>query len=217
MNSNAIISGNGLNPANIDRSDFTNSLVAEAERVGIISGFELTNLRTDLLSALAEIVGLYTKNESTSLKADTARELTASMMYNIDTYLLSLGDIGQALDQLRSRKPYELYGKGYLINKKHYENAKHLYGAARYSRIKNASEAYNKTLDQYFRYYLTHYDPRFSAHDKIYLTLMEFDIKGAFHIGEAVEVLKKIIDINNGRRADVTIISASETDTHAEE
>lgn len=217
MNSNGIISYSGLNPENIDRTDFTNSLAMEAHRAGIISEAELTTLRTNLMSALADIIGLYTKNESTSLKADTARDLTACMMYNIDTYLLSLGDIGQALEQLRDRKPYELYGKGYLINKKLYETAKHLYGAARYNRLKNASEAYNKTLDKYFRYYLTHYDPRFSAHIKIYLTLTEFGISGAFHINEAVDVLKKIIDINNGRKADVTITEEISPDTHAEE
>lgn len=217
MNSNGIISYNGLNPDNIDRSDFTNSLAMEAHRAGIFSEFELNRIRTDLMTALAEIIGLYTKNESTSLKADTARDLTACMMYNIDTYLLSLGDIGKALEQLRDRKPYELYGKGYLINKKLYETAKHLYGAARYNRLKNASEAYNKTLDQYFRYYLTHYDPRFSAHNKIYITLIEFGIKGAFHINEAVEVLKKIIDINNGRKSDVTITAEINHDTLAEE
>lgn len=216
MTNNGIISYSGLNPENIDRSDFTNSLAMEAHRVGIISEFELTTIRTNLMTALAEIIGLYTRNESTSLKADTTRELTASMMYNIDTYLLSLNDIGQALEQLRDRKPYELYGKGYLINKNYFETAKHLYGAARYNRLKNTSEAYNKTLDKYFRYYLTHYDPRFSAHIKIYLTLREFDINGAFHINEAVSVLKKIIEINNGRKADVTITAEAHPDNPSE-
>lgn len=216
MNSNGIISYSGLNTENIDRSDFTNSLAMEAHRAGIISEIELTALRTNLMSALAEIIGLYTKNESTSLRANTARELTACMMYNIDTYLLSLGDIGQALEQLRERKPYELYGKGYLINKKLYETAKHLYGAARYNRLKNASEAYNKTLDKYFRHYLTHYDPRFSAHNKIYITLVEFGIMGAFHIDEAIDVLKKIIEINNGRVSDVTITHQNDIPDEAE-
>lgn len=205
MNENGIVSYNGLNPENIDKSDFTNSLALEAVRAGIFTESDLDRIRTDLMNSLAEIIGLYTENQSSSLKADTARDLTESMMYNIDTYLLSLGDLAQALEQLRSRKTYELYGKGYLINKKHFETAKHLYGTARYSRLKNASEAYNKTLDKYFRYYLTHYDPRFFAHTKVYLTLIEYGISGSYHINEAVEVLKKLITINRGRQSDVTI------------
>ncbi len=217
MSNNEIISYNGLDPERIDKSDLTNSLVMEAYRVGIISDFELNRIRTDLMSALAEIIGLYTKNQSTSLKADTARELTACMMYNIDTYLLSIGNIGQALEQLRDRKPYELYGKGYLINQKLYETAKHLYGAVRYSRLKNASEAYNRTIDQYFHHYLKHYDPRFSAHNKIYITLVEYGISGAFHINEAVDVLRKLTEINNGRKADVTITAEVNHDKNLEE
>lgn len=217
MNENGIVSYSGLNPANIDRSDFTNSLVLEAVRAGIFTEFDLNSIRADLMNALAEIIGLYTQNKSSSIKAEIARDLTASMMFNIDTYLLSLGDLTLALDQLRNRKMYELYGKGYLINKKHFEMAKHLYGAARYSRLKNASEAYNKTLDKYFRYYLTNYDPRFFAHLKVYLTLMEYDISGSYHIAEAIDVLKKLITINRGRKADITITAETNPEIPAEE
>lgn len=217
MNESGIVSYSGLNSANIDKSDYTNSLVAEAVRAGVMSEGELDRIRTDLMNALSEIVGLYTENRSTSIKADTARELTASMLYNIDTYLLTIGNEKQALEQLQSRKMYELYGKGYLINKRYFETAKHLYGTVRFSRLKNASEAYNKTLDKYFRYYLTHYDARFTAHSKIYLTLIEYDIRGAYHICEAIEVLKRLIEINRGRQADITINAESDPGTPSEE
>ena len=217
MNDNSIVSYGELNPENLKRLDYTNTLTAEAVRVGLMTEAGLDSLRVDLMSALAEIVGLYTQNESTSVKADTARELTASMLYNIDTYLLSLKNHKQAITQLRERKAYELYGKGYLINKALFEKAKHLYGAARLSRLKNAGEAYNKTLDQYFHYYLTHYDPRFSAHLKVYLTLTEYKISGAFHINRAVDVLKRIIEINRGPKADITISAEKDPGTPSEE
>jgi len=217
MNEGGIIAYNSLNPENINRLDYTNTLAMEAFRVGLLTETELDNLRADLMTALAEIIGLFTKNESSSVKADTARELTASMMYNIDTYLQSFDDHSTALEELRTRKPYELYGKGYLINKKYFEEAKHLYGAVRYSRLKNASEAYNKTLDKYFHYYLTHYDPRFSAHLKIYLTLPEYRINGAFHIKKSVDVLKRLILVNRGRPSDVTIAAATDHGTPDEE
>ena len=205
MNNNGIVSYSALNQENIKRSDYTNTLAAEAFRVGLMTESEIDALRNDLMNALAEIIGLYTKNESSSVKAETARDLTASMMFNIDTYLLTLGDHEKALETLKTRKAYELYGKGYLINQKLFESAKILYGKARLTRLKNASEAYNKTLDKYFYYYLTHYDARFYAHNKIYLTLLAYKISGSFPIHMAIKVLNRILMINKGRQSDVMV------------
>ncbi len=216
--SDQITSYTGIDNRNVDPRNYTNTLAAEAFRVGLLSEDSLNILRGQLMEGLAEIIKLYTKDESSSVKADTAKELAASMLYNVDTYLLTLGDHGKALETLTERKAYELYGKGYAINKKLYETAKHLYGSARYNRIKNASEAYNKTLDQYFRYYLTNYDPRFNAHMKIYLTLNEYGINGAYYVDETVDVLNKLIAISRGNPSDVTVdLSRASLDPHATE
>lgn len=202
-----IVSYSGLDANNIDRENYTNTLAVEAVRVGIMSESDLDRIRQDLMIALSEVIGYYTKNESSSIKSETANELTNSMLYNIDTYLLSFGDDKKALETLLDRRMSELYGKGYLINSKYYEEAKILFGKARVSRLNNGSEEYNKTLDKYFRYYLTNYSPKFYAHNKIYLSLREYGLSGAYHIGEAVEVLKKIIEINHGTKADVVILN----------
>jgi len=217
MNEHGIVSYSALNHENLRRADYANTLAAEAFRVGLLNEEELESLRMDLMNSLSEIIGLYTRNESSSVKAETARELTASMMYNIDTYLLTFGDHGKALEALRTRKTYELYGKGYLINQKRYENAKILYGKVRLTRLKNASEAYNKTLDKYFHYYLTNYDARFSAHSKIYLTLIEYKISGSFHIDMAIKALNRLLEINRGRQADVMAEAADNSAPASEE
>lgn len=200
-----IIAYSGLNAENIDRSDYTNTLLLEAVRAGIAKESDIDRIRNDLMIALAEVIGYYTKNESSSIKAETANELSNSLVYNIDTYLLSFGDDKKAAETLLDRRMSELYGKGYLINRKYFEEAKILFGKARLSRLKNGSEEYNKTLDKYFRYYLTHYSPKFNAHEKIYLSLREYDLSGVYNIREAVDVLKKLVEINRGRQADVTI------------
>lgn len=192
---------------NITRKDYSVSLTAEAVRVGLWSEDDLTTLQAELMNALADVIGYYTENESSSVKTETARKLSLSMMYNIDTYLLSLGNHELALATLKDRRAIETYGRGYLINKRHYEDAKHLYGKVRFTRLKDAGEAYDRTLDKYFRYYLTDYNPMFSAQDKIYITLRKLGIDGAYHIDEAVEVLAKLLAINEGRAADVVLSS----------
>ena len=151
MTENNIVSFAEINPSNIDRGDYTNSLSLEALRVGIFTDADIDRLKNDLLDALAEVIGYYTKNESTSLKIDTAQKLSQSMIYNIDTYLLSLKNDKLAAAMLKERKPIEFYGKGYLMNQKNYKEAAVLFMRLRNNRLRSASEEYNKTLDKYFR------------------------------------------------------------------
>ena len=68
---------------------------------------DIDRIRGDLMTCLAEVIGYYTKGESSSVKAETARKLSLSMLYNIDTYLLSLGDNGAALRALGERRIYQ--------------------------------------------------------------------------------------------------------------
>jgi len=204
-----ILSFSALCDGNISRKDYSASLAAEAVRVGIWSEDDLTSLQTELMNALADVIGYYTKNESSSVKTETARKLSLSMMYNIDTYLLSLGNHELALATLKERRAIETYGRGYLTNKKHYEDAKHLYGRVRFTRLKDGGEAYDRTLDRYFLHYLTDYNPMFTSQDKIYITLRKFGIDGAFHIDEAVSVLKKLLIVNEGAASDVVLSAES--------
>ena len=206
---NALVASGTIDSTKVKHSDYTDSLAREAHRVGIFSDADVERIRADLLSALAEVIGYYTKGESSSVKAETARKLSLSMLYNIDTYLLSLGSDTEAARVLGERKMSELYGKGYLINKKLYEDAKFLYGKVRFTRLKNGGAEYDKTLDRYFYYYLTTYDPRFTAQDKIFLSLRKYGIDGAFHIDGALDALKKLYELNKGRQSDVIV---TETD-----
>lgn len=195
---------------NINKADYTNTLAAEALRTGFYSSNDLDKVKSGVMEALAEVVKLYTKNESSSVRTDTARDLAASLLYNIDTYLLSLKNDETAARTLLERNPIELYGKGYLINEKIYKEALVYFGKVRYTRLKTNDEAYNKTLDKYYKNYLSSYSAKFSAHNKIYLTLLHFGINGAFHIDEALEVLKKLLEINKGKQSDF-IIDHTET------
>lgn len=204
-----IISNSSLREENIRKYDYTNTLVAEANRVGILSEDDISRIRAELMNALADVIGYFTKNESSSVKKETARKLSLSMMYNIDTYLYSLANHELALATLKDRRAIESYGRGYLINKKHFEDAKHLYGKVRFTRLKDGGDAYDRTLDKYFHNYLGSYDPMFTAQDKIYLTISRFGINGAFHIDEAVDVLDKLLVINEGRKSDVVISDVS--------
>lgn len=204
-NGNSIIAHDSLNPENISLLDYTNTLVMEAFRAGLFTETDVTRIQTGLMETLSEVVGYYSNNHSTSIQTDKAKVFGQSILFNVDTHLMTFGDPRAALEELRTKRLADLYAKGYLINKKRFEKAKVLYARVRYTRLRNGSAEYNKTLDVKLKNYFASYDPRFTAHAKAYITLGEYGIRGAYRIDQMAEVLQKLIDVNNGRKADVTI------------
>lgn len=204
-NGNGLISRGSLNPENISLLDYTNTLATEAFRVGLFDESDIARIQTGLMETLSEVIGYYSNNHSTSIQTDKAKVFGQSILFNVDAHLMSLGDHHAAIEELRNKRLNELYGRGYLINSKRFEQAKVLYARARYTRLKNASDEYNKTLDVKLKNYFASYDARFTAHSKAYITLGEYGIRGAFRIDQMAEVLNKLIAANTGRMADVTI------------
>lgn len=190
---------------NIDKRRYTNSLVMEAYRVGLLMDNDVEGIRGKLMEQLAEVVRMYTRDDSSSVRTETAKSLMESVIFNIDTFLLSLRDDEKALAELSARKYEDLYAKGFLINKAAYENAKKLYTKARYSRRADGSHAYNKLLDKELYDYLNRYNPKFNAHDRLFVNLPEVQIKGRFCIRSVVKLLLEIIRLNAGRQSDIVM------------
>lgn len=188
MEEKQIISHNTFDEINIDKSRYTQSLAAEACRIGLITEDDVGNIRMKMMEQLAVVVEMYTQSKSTSVRTDTAKRLMDSMLFNIDTYLLSLNDHEKALEKLFLNKYDQLYGNGFLINRKSFENAKMLYAKARYSRRSLASEAYERTMGKDLYEYLKQYDPKFSAHDKLTVNLPEVGFKGKLVIHRVVDL-----------------------------
>lgn len=203
MDNTSLTTGRDFSEANIDYSNYTSSLAGEAFRCGVYTEETIADIQMGLMESLSEVIGFYTKGQSTSVKTERAAELSKSILYNTDTYLKSLKNHEAACEQLKERKISELYGKGYLINRKLYEKAKILYGKARYSRLKNGSLEYNKTLDIYLYNYLKMYNPKFNAHDRLYVNLKETGFKGGYPIDRVVDFLEALLRMNYGKPGDV--------------
>ena len=208
-NGNSLIAHDSLNPENISLLDYTNTLAAEAMRVGLLDETDLARIQAGLMETLSEVIGYYSDNKSTSIQTDKAKVFGQSILFNVDAHLLTLGDHHAAIEELRNKKLNELYGRGYILSRKRFEDAKVLYARARYTRLKDGSAEYNKTLDVKLKNYFADYDARFTAHSKAYIMLSEYGIRGAFRIDQLAGVLNKLIEINTGKKADVTIMSGN--------
>ncbi len=205
MSDRALTSATGFDPSRIDPANYASTLAEEALRCGIYTDEDVSWIQMGLMESLSEVIGFYTKGESTSVKTDRAAEFSKSILYNADTYLRSLMNHGVACEQLKGKKMSELYGKGYFINKQRVEKAKILYKKARFTRLSEGSVEYNKTLDKYLYNYLKMYDPKFSAHDRLYVNLPEVGFKGGFRINRVIDLLEAILKLNVGPQSDIVL------------
>lgn len=196
MNGQSLTARGKIDPERLDRERYAESLASEAVRAGIMTEGDMDRIRGELLQVLAEVIGYKTGGESTNVSTDDAKILSESLLFNIGTALRGESDPDAAALLLRDRPMSELYAKGYQINKKRWEDARRLWTKVRYNRLRDGGEEYERALDRNIRIYLERYDPRTSAHDKLYLSLPKFGIKGAFHIQGAVAVLTKLLALS---------------------
>ncbi len=192
-------------PENLRRSDYTNTLAAEAARIGLYTEDDILAIQTGLMNTLAVVIGYATKNESTSVRLDKANEYLGCVLYNCDTYLLTLNDPFAAAEQLKSIPMEELYNRGFAINREHYQKAKRLFANVRYTRLHDGSKTYNRAIDILLPHYLGSYDPRFNAQDQLYMSIPSMGVKGPFHMDETVTMLEKLLAVQKGRQSDLQI------------
>lgn len=204
-NENGLTAWSSLNSERISPLDYTNTLATEAFRVGLYGESDIARIQNGLMETLSEVIGYYSNRQSTSVQTDKAKEFGKSILYNTDSYLLSLGNHNAAVAELQNKRLNDLYGKGYLINSKRFENAKVLYARVRHTRLKNASEEYNRTLDVKLKNYFASYDARFNAHSKAYITLSEYGIRGVYRMDQMADMLNCLLAVNNGKKADITL------------
>ncbi len=208
MNDKELISRSRIDPARLSGDRYAESLAAEALRTGLMDEGDLDRIRGDLMKVLAEVIGYKTEGKSTNVSTETAKSLAESIFYNIGTALRQEKNPDAAALSMKNTPMSDLYAKGYLVNKKRWEEARVLWGKVRYTERKDGGEAYERAIGKNIRIYLEQYDPRTSAHDRLFLVLPELGIKGAFHIGGTVSVLKKLLKFNEEARNPEGAVSA---------
>lgn len=200
-----LVSQNTFLPENLRREDYTNTLMTEAVRIGVFTEADVLAVQKGLMDALAVVIGYASRNESTSVRLDKANGYLGCILYNCDTYLLTLQDPQKAAGELRSIPMEELYNRGFAINRDHFQRAKRLFANVRYTRLHNGSKTYNRAIDVLLPHYLAAYDPRFNAQDQLYMSIPSLHIRGPFHMGAAADMLEGLLTLQKGRQSDVEL------------
>ena len=153
-----------LEKANIKYNDYTRSLIAELERLELITPAESARVRASIMDALGEIINIWTDGESSSIMTDTAHTLMLSLLFNIDAYLIGLNDIERAVDELLTNSAMELYFGGQRRLKLHLCEATGLLVKVKHTRLHLPNVYYNRTIEHSLIMSLKKYDIRFGAH-----------------------------------------------------
>lgn len=152
-----------LESSNIKYNDYMRTLLAELDRLDLITDKQLSKIRLDVMDTLGQIIGWWTNDESTSVMTETANELMMSLLFNIDAYLIGLSNTEHAVESLLNIPVIDLYYEGIHRLKLHLCEATGLLVRVKRTRLNIPNVYYNETIDSFINL-LKKYDVKFGAH-----------------------------------------------------
>ncbi len=153
-----------IDGARLSYSEYTLSLIREAEKLGLITAEEESALKAKLFDGLAGVIDEYTEGKSSSVSNDKANELMNSLLYNIDAYLISLKDPMKAFEELREKTVTYLFDCGGVALKRVMADCTAILFNNKKNRLPGGTDIYNRALDEDIRAFTKAYNIRFGAH-----------------------------------------------------
>lgn len=102
-----------IDPMKIRYNDYTRTLLAEGLRTGRIKSSDCNKFCASLAHELCGIMKSYIGNASDrneGISGADAAEMLRSLLFTVDTYLISLEDHGKAMKKLKSVTPEAIHG-----------------------------------------------------------------------------------------------------------
>ncbi|MCD1261752.1 hypothetical protein B5M42_023425 [Paenibacillus athensensis] len=161
----AVQSGKRLHPERLARGSYTVALLAEGQRAGRLGRTEALEAQSGLMRVLERLIRQRTKGESSSIAAETAESLLASILYATDLELRMAGEPERALERLRTEGIVRIHHCGVERVAGLFTDAKRLYGELRRSKLALPVDAYQLTIDESLPVFMKKYDVVFEAHN----------------------------------------------------
>lgn len=168
-----------INRRNIHSSRYTQTLISEALRVGMVPielvddiQMQVRGVLEDHLRQVRRELGKSALSSDagdgmpvSSVNEEIARGMLDSIFYSLDTYLMGFHDPLYAINALQGMAVDEMFRAGQKMLKSLVCESVALHVQAKKSRIQTDNTAYNVTLDEEIRAYLEGYDYRRAGHE----------------------------------------------------
>ncbi len=154
-----------LDDAALDRKNYWPSLIGAAFSQGLLSDADMACIQGESAALFVRQAERLTRGESTSLRAEKARELTESIAYVLGTSLRRCPRADDALETLRREPLDAIFDRGLTIIRRRLEWARAVHERLKNTLFVTRNVFYKSTivdgLDAFFRLYR----PEFSAQE----------------------------------------------------
>lgn len=179
----------------LDPNQYVLSLLKEGLRVGLIGRQEIYAIQEQVMLILKDLIILYTKGESTSIKTETAEELLNLIYYSIDTYVSSLQDPEAGIALLKSADIKGIYYKGVEVIALIFKEAEQLCREIVRNKLDVPLEVYNTSVTEALPEFFKNYSVVFGAHDTACsldypLIFDDMNVRGVLYIRNYLENLE---------------------------
>ena len=156
-----------INRRNIHASRYTQTLIAEALRVGLLPIELVDDVQMQIRGILEDRLRELRRTGTVTVDEICAQTQLDAIFYSVDTYLLGFHDPMYAINAVQAMCVEDMYRAGQRALKSLVCETVGLSVQAKKTRITTDNTAYNTTLDEEIRAWLDCYDYRYSGHTVI--------------------------------------------------
>jgi hypothetical protein len=181
-----------INMEMLDLNQYFVSLMNAGAQKGLLDPSLLKSTPIDFMEIFKEVMRMYTKGESSTLKVETAEGLMKSILYSLDLFLMKFLHPEDAIAHFKSCSINALYKEAMDYAKDYFESTKQLYKAIEDKRVFIPNVVYTETFTQAIPNFFSDYDLIFSAQE----TSCDIDYPLTFDIGSArgITYIRKYLD-----------------------
>lgn len=154
-----------INKEMLDQNQYFVSLMNVGTQKGLLDSSLLKSTPIDFMEIFKEVMRMYTKGESSTLKVETAEGLMKSIVYSLDLFLMKFLHPEDAIAHLKSCNMNTLYKEAMDYIKIYFESTKQLYISIEEKRVFIPNIVYTETFTEAIPNFFLDYDIIFSAHE----------------------------------------------------
>jgi hypothetical protein len=179
----------------LDQNQYMVSLINTGARNGLLDSNLLGSTPIELMEIFKEVMRMYTKGESSTLKAETAEGLMKSIVYSLDLFLMKYPNPEDAIAHLKSCNINTLYKEAMDYIKDYFEKTKQLYKTIEGKRLSIPNVVYTDSFTAAIPNFFADYNVIFSAQETSCdidypLTLDISSARGITYIRKYLEVFE---------------------------
>lgn len=171
------------------------SVLEDGCLMGLVELSWVEQIQNSMASILQDIIFNYTTCDSSSIKEETAVNITRSIYYTLDAYTAALERPVEIISHLRDKGIRKIYAEGMNIVRSCVEDSKSLFQEIANAKLNIPLEAYNDTINVALPEFFRIYDVDFAAHDTVSsidypLVFDDMTSEGIFYVKQYLEKLK---------------------------